>query len=180
MSVDNDIAELREDLTAVINESMKCKLDVYQKLREFEEDLEVASVDRANYNLMLNQKIDKIADVQAELVKSHIDLQTWFKSHDEKEMEKYQQHTDAINNLTNTLKSINEETIRHSSFIQSEEYNRNLEALVQKRLDDENKPRKEILNKVYMTAIATITVAILTSVYYGIKFVYDLSIQLGG
>lgn len=180
MGVEDDVKVLREDLEIVITEAMKCKLDVYNKISNFEESLETASIDRANYNLMLNNKIDKLVDSHEALVKSQIKLQDWFTIHDEKEMETNREQTKAINNLTSTLKEVVKTTREHDSYIQSEEYNRKMEEMVQKRLDAENAPKKEMIYKAKMAAITTITVAILYGAYYAIKFVYDLSVKLGG
>ena len=149
------VAQLDEKVEECRAKVFKEISDIYLKLQAQDE---------------VRQKMhDKLDRISAQSLANYEE----FKTHDDKEMEKYDNIIQAIQDLTEATKA-------NTSFIQSEQYNKAVDEKLAEKLAEREAPSKEAWRKVRMTIIVLGTGAMFSFVVGALKFGFDMWIILHG
>ena len=151
------------------NKMDACRLEVFAEISAIHTQI----TEQNTLRLRMDKKLDEIAEQTRNNSKE-------FKLHDKEEMEKYDKIVEAIKDLTDTMKQLIVDTQANTGFIQSEQQNRDIEERVAERMLEIEKPNREAWHKIKMTALATITVAVLGGIGAALKFGIELYAMLHG
>ena len=150
-----------------------CQLNVYNRLQahdvrfeNIEEQFDRQTAQRKEQGKELHTKLDA--------------LQDWADNHGKEEMERIAENKAILTSLSKSVSTIEKQTKENTDFKNSEIHNREIEARVAEHIHELEKPRKDLIHKVKMTAISVITVATLGAIYKGIMLLVDLSSKMNG
>lgn len=160
----------------------ECEDSVYAQIRKLNERIEAQDISIAKAEAKrneMNAKLDKIAKQAKENYDS-------FTSHTAEEMEQYKAIVRSIDNLTVELRAVVKQTQENTGYIQSVEHDNVMEKMRQAIIDEEREriakeqaPRKEMIEKVKMTAITVVTGTVVSGIIAILWFGFKAYVMFG-
>lgn len=142
--------------------------DIRSKIKEIQTELEEQKKIRKEMESTLKETLEQSK-------KNH----EAFYEHDKDEMKKYDEVIKSINNLTETMQKLIDETSENTNYVTKKQQNEEIEKRVKEALDKEHEPRDEVWHKIKMTAVSVITLGIISVLGAGAYFVFELYVTLG-
>jgi hypothetical protein len=187
MGVEEDILELKKELEAFGAEAMKCKLDVYNRVRNLSEAIDNQAIDRAKNQSILEKNQQRLEEKLDNIQDSHTKLDIAFTHHTEEEMGNILHMTKAIeataenvNKLTETIDKLITDTDRNTSIINQQEEQDKIARIKKEAIDEHDAPWKDYRNKAIGVVVVMITGALVTGIWKLIVFVSNIDSLLKG
>lgn len=158
-----------EDVKELIKEHVdSCKIDIHLQIQKISDEL-------AEQKKIRKQMEETLEETLEQAKRNH----KAFSEHDKDEMEKYDKVLDSIQELTDTMKKLMDETDANSMYVTEKQHQEEIDKRVAEALVDERKPNKEIWHKVKMTAFTVVTVGALGALGAAGYFILELYVRMG-
>jgi len=175
------------DTAKLAEEVMRCKLKTWEQIEDILEHIggEAVRIDNlestmADIKKSLKEHEKQRADFSNEIRHEIARLNEWAKTHDSKEMEKYDKIIDALEELTNTIGKVQVETDDNSKALMQKRIEEEKQRAIQDALDERDAPYKEYKKKAILTVIGIVTTAIVYGGWKLTMFVANLHKLIGG
>ena len=169
----------------VANEMLKCKMDTWQKISDIEQDLSNGDTRMSDIEASLSSLSAQLKKHEQQRIASTKEIKDevssvkdWFKRHDEKEMKKYDEIINALDNLAKSLNNVKNETDVNSKALMqkriAEEKQRAIDDAVKEAEDKHNAPYVEFKKNAIIAATVVIVGAVLTGMWNLVMLVSPL------
>ena len=181
--------EIVEELTPedVAVQMLRCKLDVYTKMDDIHERLEVGANRmhgiEQTLSLHSKQRDDHANELKATLTALRGDLASSrndFNNHDKNEMEKYDKIIEALDKLTARLEKTATDTENNTEDIKFHKEQEMIARIKNEAIEEHDAPYKEYRKKAILTVITIITGALTYGTWELVMFIADLSNKING
>lgn len=172
MKIKTETAELIKEIHVKLHEESVRTDNLEANASEVKSLLRRSEEQRKSFNDEVKKDTSMIKD-------DLIEVKTWFNNHDSNEMEKYDKIIDALTDLTNTLKAVQNETGLNSHTLRQKKIEEDTQRAVQDALDKQKAPFQEYKKKAILTVISILVAG---TVYGGWKltlFVANLDRIMG-
>ena len=174
--------------TQLAEEVMRCKLKTWEKIEDILEHIgsETLRVDGIEATMVdikesLKEHEKQRADFSQEIRGDIARLNKWAEVHDKKEMEKYDNIINALEDLTSTIGKVQHETDDNSKALMQNKIEEEKQIAIQEALDNRDAPYKEYKKKAIFVVVTMITGAVMTGLWKLIMLVSHLdTVMLGG
>ena len=173
IAMQQQIDELNEKINSMQEIVGSCQINVYNRLELHDSKFDVIED-------MLNRQSQHGKENNAKLVHMMTSLQEWADKHGEEEMARIEENRKLLSKLVDKLDKVDKQTDANSSYIRSAQYNEELESRVAKKIEEAEAPKKEMIHKIKMVAITTITGIVVTGGATLIWFLIDLYSKFNG
>jgi DNA repair exonuclease SbcCD ATPase subunit len=171
----------------VAEEVLRCKMKAYERIDEMGDIVSDLSgrLDSFEAHVSIVQtelkKHESQRQVSTKEIKEDIEsLKEWFSHHDNREMQKYDEIIESLNELTQALTSVKRDTDGNTNLLAQKRIEEEKQRAIKEALDERDKPMKDIKHKAFMTATTLVTVAVLGGMFELIMFVVNLSNKIQG